>query len=76
MSYDELVRLIQSCDIPDDIVIEEGSRLREDLCMSSFTLMVLIVRLEEYLQREIDPVNLEASITVSDLLTAINSGAS
>lgn len=72
MSYDELVRLIRSCDIPEPTVIQRESRLREDLHMSSFEMMVLIVKLEKHLQRDINPIDMDASTTVGDLLTTVN----
>ena len=40
--------------------------------MSSFEMMVLIVKLEKQLKREINPIAMDASATVSDLLNTIN----
>lgn len=72
MFYDDLVQILQSCDIPDSVKICAESRLREDLLMSSFAMMVLMVKLESFLHMEIDPAILEQSITVNDLLSAIH----
>ncbi len=71
MSYDDLVQLLRTCDIPDPTAIRPDSRLREDLLLSSFSLMVLIVKLEELLGLEIDPAALEQSATVEGLLSAL-----
>ncbi len=71
MSYDEFMRILRLCDISETDDIKPESRLREDLALSSFQMMVLLVELEKALQMEIDPVTLTDSSTVAELLSSL-----
>lgn len=72
MSFEDITRILQSCHLPETVEITLESRLREDLMLSSFQMMVLVVKLEEELCLEIDPTMLIDSATVQQLLSSIN----
>lgn len=72
MSYERLVELLRECAVDDETIITPETSLKEGLMLSSFTMMVLIVKVEKELGHEVDPVVLADSSTVKDLFIAIN----
>lgn len=71
MSYEQLCRIInkQSSKF-QNITLE--SKLSDDLGLSSFDLMVIIVEIEEKSDRQIDVSFLYKNMTVEELLSVIN----
>lgn len=71
MSYEQLCRIInkQSSKF-QNITLE--SKLSDDLGLSSFDLMVIIVEIEEKSDRQIDVSFLHKNMTVEELLSVIN----
>lgn len=57
--------------VDPEITVTCQSRLREDLCLNSLTMMMLLWETEQLLGRELDLETLSNVKTVADILTAV-----
>lgn len=57
--------------VDPEITVTCQSRLREDLCLNSLTMMMLLWETEQLLGRELDLETLSNVQTVADILTAV-----
>ena len=71
MSYEQLCRIINKQSSKFQHITLE-SKLSDDLGLSSFDLMVIIVEIEEKSDRQIDVSFLHKNMTVEELLSVIN----
>lgn len=67
MTIRELVEIIRMCDVPQEIDILPAHKLREDLLMTSFSMMLLIIHLEEKIGHVVDLSLFVDVVTVNDL---------
>lgn len=71
MSMDEFIEILKLyCDKKEEILPTQ--RLREDLCMTSFSFMLLLVRLEDELSCTLKPDIFLGVETVQELYDKIN----
>ena len=67
MTNAELIHALRECGVPQEIEIRDDSLLQEDLLLSSFSLMMLLVRMEDLLHKTINPLRFADVKTVADL---------
>ena len=67
MTIETLVELLKKWNLTTVAVIEPQSRLKEDLYFTSFTSMLLIIHLEQYLNTELEVGSLTNINTVAEL---------
>ena len=70
MNYQNLCELITSI-IPTPQIIKPDSRLASDLGLCSFDMMLLLYKLEETVDIQIDVSKLKNDMTVEELLKII-----
>ena len=71
MKLERLISIISKVDDVEDIKIEKGHSLKDDLHMNSFSFMLLLVELEDELGCSIDPIICMQVNTVEDLYKKI-----
>ena len=67
MTNAELIQALRECGVPQEIEIRDDSFLQEDLLLSSFSLMMLLIRMEDLLHKTINPLRFADVKTVADL---------
>ena len=67
MTIETLIELLKKWNLTTVAVIEPQSRLKEDLYFTSFTSMLLIIHLEQYLNTELEVGSLTNINTVAEL---------
>lgn len=72
MTKEELITTLRECIECDHSTISFRDRLKEDLMMSSFSMMMFLVKAEEKTGRSIDERLLAKARTVQDLFELIN----
>ena len=71
MKLERLISIISKVDDVEDIKIEKGHSLKDDLHTNSFSFMLLLVELEDELGCSIDPNIFMQVNTVEDLYKKI-----
>lgn len=72
MTKEELITMLKECIEGDHSKISFQDRLKEDLMMSSFSMMMFLVKAEEKTRRNIDERLLAKAKNVQDLFDIIN----
>ena len=72
MTKEELITIITECIECDPSMISFQDRLQEDLMMSSFQMMMFLVKAEEKSGRSVDERLLAKARTVQDLFGLIS----
>lgn len=72
MTLEELITIVKECVECDKNTIDLRDRLKEDLMMTSFSMMMLVVKTEEKMGLSVDERLLAESKTVQDLIDIIN----
>ena len=72
MTFEKIVKIIMTQIEDKDISISMNSKLKDDLGLCSFDMMVIISLIErEKFYLDIDMEKIDADLTVSELLNAI-----
>ena len=72
MTVEELITIVKECVECDKNTIDLRDRLKEDLMMTSFSMMMLVVKTEEKMGLSVDERLLAEAKTIQDLLDIIN----
>lgn len=72
MTKEELITILTECSECNHSTISFQDRLQEDLMMSSFSMMMFLVKAEEKSGRSVDERLLAKARTVQDLFELIN----
>jgi acyl carrier protein len=72
MTIEEIGEILHDCGATTSIVIRPEHRLKEELLLSSFSIMLLILRLEKALHCVINPSDFSSIEKVRDLLALID----
>lgn len=73
MEYDELLEIIKDV-LPIKRDVQPDSKLKEDLGLCSFDMMLIILKLEKYINNEVDTSEFAKADTVNELYKIVKQG--
>ncbi len=67
MNENTLIEILRAAGVPEEADIRMESRLKEDLSLSSFSMMVILSEIERIKKKAIDPARIVRLETVRDM---------